>query len=145
MDLPSSAFEDRRGRSHAAGAAPASVRLLGTHVWTLGLIVLAAIAMGAMLLVRSARVQDGMVAEASQVMFGAMLTLQGEHLATSVRDYTYWDYFQNRFERDHGLRIDHLLLSPRVADRLIASGVDRTPRGWEKASDHTPAWVEIED
>lgn len=62
-----------------------------------------------------------------------------------TRDYTYWDYFQNRFERDHGLRIDHLLLSPRVADRLVASGVDRTPRGWEKASDHTPAWVEIRD
>lgn len=61
------------------------------------------------------------------------------------RAYTYWDYFQNRYERDHGLRIDHLLLSPRVADRLTASGVDRTPRGWEKASDHTPAWVEIAD
>jgi len=66
-------------------------------------------------------------------------------LHPDTHEYTYWDYFQNRYERDHGLRIDHLLLSPRVADRLVAGGVDRTPRGWEKASDHTPAWIEIED
>lgn len=65
------------------------------------------------------------------------------HPATPA--YTYWDYVQNRYERDHGLRIDHLLLSPRVADRLVASGVDRAPRGWEKASDHTPAWIELRD
>lgn len=61
------------------------------------------------------------------------------------RQYTYWDYFQNRYERDHGLRIDHLLLSPRAADRLSAAEVDRTPRGWEKASDHTPVWCELKD
>jgi len=59
------------------------------------------------------------------------------------RLYTYWDYFQNRFARDHGLRIDHLLLSPQAADRLIAAGVDRTPRALEKPSDHTPAWCEL--
>lgn len=57
--------------------------------------------------------------------------------------YTYWDYMQNRWARDHGLRIDHLLLSPRAADRLKASGVDRTPRAKTEASDHTPAWVEL--
>ncbi|MCC6468213.1 MAG: exodeoxyribonuclease III [Alphaproteobacteria bacterium] len=61
------------------------------------------------------------------------------------REYTYWDYFQNRFERDHGLRIDHLLLSPRAADRLTDAGVDRVPRAWEKASDHTPAWCTLAD
>ncbi|MBM3538517.1 MAG: exodeoxyribonuclease III [Alphaproteobacteria bacterium] len=59
------------------------------------------------------------------------------------RMYTYWDYFQNRFARDHGLRIDHLLLSPQAADRLTAAGVDRTPRALEKPSDHTPVWCEI--
>jgi exodeoxyribonuclease-3 len=59
------------------------------------------------------------------------------------RQYTYWDYFQNRYERDHGLRIDHLLLSPKAADRLAAAEVDRTPRGWEKASDHTPVWCAL--
>ena len=60
------------------------------------------------------------------------------------RRYTYWDYFQNRFERDHGLRIDHLLLSPRAADRLAECGVDRGPRGREKASDHTPVWCALQ-
>ena len=62
-----------------------------------------------------------------------------------AREYTYWDYFQNRFERDHGLRIDHLLLSPRAADRLTDAGVDRVPRAWEKPSDHTPAWCALTD
>lgn len=57
--------------------------------------------------------------------------------------YTYWDYFQNRYERDHGLRIDHLLLSPRAADRLSDSGIDKTPRGWDKPSDHTPVWCTL--
>jgi exodeoxyribonuclease-3 len=57
--------------------------------------------------------------------------------------YTYWDYMQNRFARDHGLRIDHLLLSPHAADRLTAVGIDRAPRALEKASDHTPVWCEL--
>ena len=52
--------------------------------------------------------------------------------------YTFWDYFQNNFARDHGIRIDHLLLSPQAADRLEACEVQKTPRGWEKPSDHTP-------
>ena len=60
------------------------------------------------------------------------------------RRYTYWDYFQNRFARDHGLRIDHLLLSPRAADRLTECGVDRGPRAREKASDHTPVWCALQ-
>jgi exodeoxyribonuclease III len=59
------------------------------------------------------------------------------------RHFTYWDYFQNRFARDHGLRIDHLLLSPQAADRLADVGIDRGPRAREKASDHTPVWVEL--
>jgi exodeoxyribonuclease-3 len=57
--------------------------------------------------------------------------------------YTYWDYMQNRFPRDHGLRIDHLLLSPHAADRLKAAGIDKGPRSREKASDHTPVWCEL--
>jgi exodeoxyribonuclease-3 len=56
---------------------------------------------------------------------------------------TFWDYFRNAYERDAGLRIDHLLLSPPVAKRLVSAGVDRAVRGWEKASDHAPTWVEI--
>ncbi len=59
------------------------------------------------------------------------------------RIYTFWDYLRNAWSRDAGLRIDHLLLSPSVAARLIGAGVDREVRGWQKASDHAPTWVEI--
>jgi exodeoxyribonuclease-3 len=59
--------------------------------------------------------------------------------------YTFWDYFRNAYGRDAGLRIDHLLLNPAVAGRLVAANVDRTVRGWEKASDHAPTWVELRD
>ena len=59
------------------------------------------------------------------------------------RIYTFWDYFRNAYGRDAGLRIDHLLLSPTVAARLTGAGVDRAIRGWERASDHAPTWVEL--
>lgn len=57
--------------------------------------------------------------------------------------WTYWDYQAGAWQRDHGFRIDHLLLSPEAADRLIAAGVDKEHRGREKASDHAPVWVEL--
>ena len=59
------------------------------------------------------------------------------------RIYTFWHYWRNSFERDAGIRIDHLLLSPPLASSLKAAGVARTPRGWEKTSDHAPTWVEL--
>ena len=59
--------------------------------------------------------------------------------------YTFWDYFRNAFGRDAGLRIDHFLLSPQVDKRLLAAGVDRHVRGWEKTSDHAPVWIELSD
>ncbi len=58
--------------------------------------------------------------------------------------YTFWDYKRQRWERDAGLRIDHLLLSPDLADRLAKAGVDRAVRGREGASDHAPAWIVLE-
>lgn len=61
------------------------------------------------------------------------------------RIYTFWDYFRNAFERDAGLRIDHLLLAPKLAGLLRDAGVDRDVRGWEKSSDHAPTWIEVED
>jgi exodeoxyribonuclease-3 len=57
--------------------------------------------------------------------------------------YTYWDYFRNAFGRNAGLRMDHLLLSPALAPRLRAAGVDRSVRSWEKTSDHAPTWIEL--
>jgi exodeoxyribonuclease-3 len=60
------------------------------------------------------------------------------------RIYTFWHYWRNSFQRDAGIRIDHALLSPGLAKKLKAAGVDRTPRAWEKTSDHAPMWVEVE-
>lgn len=57
--------------------------------------------------------------------------------------YTYWDYQGGAWAKDHGLRIDHFLLSPQAADRLTGAGVDRKPRAVEKASDHTPVWCDL--
>jgi len=57
--------------------------------------------------------------------------------------YTFWDYKRDRWRRDAGLRLDHLLLSPVVTSRLTDGGVDRWVRGEEGASDHAPAWVEL--
>jgi exodeoxyribonuclease III len=61
------------------------------------------------------------------------------------RIYTFWDYFRNNYARDAGMRIDHLLLSPALKGRLVGAGVDRDVRGWEKASDHAPTWVDVAD
>jgi exodeoxyribonuclease-3 len=61
------------------------------------------------------------------------------------RIYTFWDYFRDAWGRNAGLRIDHFLLSPAVAGRLVAAEVDRHVRGWEKASDHAPVWIELAD
>ena len=55
--------------------------------------------------------------------------------------YTFWDYFRNAWGRDAGLRLDHFLLSPSVAHRLSAAGLDKPVRGWDKTSDHAPAWI----
>ncbi len=57
--------------------------------------------------------------------------------------WTYWDYQAGAWQRDHGFRIDHILLSPEMADRLTAVGVDKEHRGREKASDHAPVWASL--
>ncbi|HLW28385.1 MAG TPA: exodeoxyribonuclease III [Kiloniellales bacterium] len=59
--------------------------------------------------------------------------------------YTFWDYQAGAWQRDNGIRIDHLLLSPQAADRLAEAGIDREPRGRERASDHTPVWCRLRD
>jgi exodeoxyribonuclease-3 len=67
------------------------------------------------------------------------------HLHPNEVIYTYWDYFRNAFGRNAGLRMDHLLLSPPLAKRLVAAGVDREVRSWEKTSDHAPTWIELKE
>ncbi len=59
--------------------------------------------------------------------------------------YTFWDYTAGCWQRDAGFRIDHLMLSPAAADRLLDAGVDKEYRGRERASDHAPTWVRLED
>jgi exodeoxyribonuclease-3 len=80
----------------------------------------------------------------------ATLTAQGwvdalRTLHPQARIYTFWDYLRKRWERDAGLRIDHLLLDPALAARLTGAGVDRAVRGMPGASDHAPAWLTLKD
>ncbi len=57
--------------------------------------------------------------------------------------YSFWDYQAGAWQKNHGIRIDHLLLSPQAADRLRACDIDSEPRGWERPSDHVPVWCEL--
>ncbi len=65
-------------------------------------------------------------------------------LHSEVHVYSFWDYQAGAWQKDNGVRIDHLLLSPQAADRLIACEIDKGPRGKQKASDHTPVWCDLE-
>lgn len=58
--------------------------------------------------------------------------------------YTYWDFQRGAWERNNGIRIDHLLLSPQAADLLLGSGIDKAVRGRDKPSDHVPTWIELD-
>jgi exodeoxyribonuclease-3 len=57
--------------------------------------------------------------------------------------YTFWDYQAGAWQKNNGIRIDHLLLSPQAADRLTDVGIDRHVRTWEKPSDHVPVWLDL--
>jgi len=57
--------------------------------------------------------------------------------------YTFWDYQAGAWARNHGIRIDHILMSPTVADRCTGAGVDKSPRGRDQPSDHVPVWVDL--
>ena len=92
--------------------------------------------------------KDALFSPEAKARFAALVA-QGwtdalRHLHPQKRIYTFWHYWRNAFERDAGIRIDHTLLSPALAPRLKAAGVDRTPRAWEKTSDHAPMWVDLE-
>ena len=58
--------------------------------------------------------------------------------------YTFWDYQAGAYQKNDGIRIDHLLLSPQAADRLTGAGIDRHVRGWDKPSDHVPVFVDLD-
>lgn len=83
--------------------------------------------------------------QAYRALLNLGLTEAWRALHPGVQDYTFWDYQAGCWPKNHGLRIDHFLLSPQLADRLVACEVDRRPRGREKASDHTPIVCTIAD
>jgi exodeoxyribonuclease III len=89
--------------------------------------------------------KDALIQPKSRAAFASLLA-QGwcdaiRELHPEKRIYTFWDYKRNRWPRDAGLRLDHLLLSPALVSRLAKAGVDKKVRGEEGASDHAPAWV----
>jgi exodeoxyribonuclease-3 len=90
---------------------------------------------------------DALVQPASRDAFRRLLdqgwtdALRTLHPEAAI--YTFWDYMRKRWERDAGLRIDHLLLNGESAPLLVAAGVDKAVRGELGASEHAPAWIEI--
>ena len=89
--------------------------------------------------------KDALIQPESRAAFQSLLA-QGwtdavRTLHPSKPMFTFWDYKRNRWPRDAGLRLDHLLLSPALAPRLVKAGVDRKLRGEDGASDHAPAWI----
>jgi exodeoxyribonuclease-3 len=58
--------------------------------------------------------------------------------------YTFWDYQAGSWQKDNGILIDHILLSPQAADRLVSASIDKRTRGWDKPSDHVPVVIDLE-
>lgn len=93
-------------------------------------------------------VEDALFREETRASFEELVA-QGwtdalRHLHPGETIYTYWDYFRNAFGRNAGLRIDHFLVNQSLLKRLKGAGVDKAVRGWEKSSDHTPVWIEVD-
>jgi exodeoxyribonuclease-3 len=90
---------------------------------------------------------DALFLPQTRAKFGALLNLGLTEAVRASTDagglYTFWDYQAGAWQKNWGIRIDHLLLSAPAADRLAACGIDKHVRGWEKPSDHVPVWIEL--
>lgn len=82
--------------------------------------------------------------ESFQSLLGLGLTDALRAVTDTSGQYTFWDYQAGAWQKNQGLRIDHLLLSPQAADRFIDAGIDSYVRAWEKPSDHVPVWIDLE-
>jgi exodeoxyribonuclease III len=82
--------------------------------------------------------------ESFQSLLGLGLTDALRAVTDVSGQYTFWDYQAGAWQKNHGLRIDHLLLSPQASDRLIDVGIDSYVRAWEKPSDHVPVWADLD-
>jgi exodeoxyribonuclease-3 len=93
-------------------------------------------------------VNDALFRPATRERFQALLDLGLTDALRATTDapghYTFWDYQAGAWQKNHGLRIDHLLLSPQASDRLTAVGIDKHVRAWEKPSDHVPVWIDLD-
>lgn len=96
----------------------------------------------------AAWVEDALTQPESRARFRALANLGYLDAIRQIKSigaaYSYWDFQRGAWQKDHGIRIDHLMLSSQAADMLKAADVDRVPRGKEKPSDHTPVWVELD-
>ncbi len=90
---------------------------------------------------------DALFRPESRARFRTLLNLgmteAWRSLHQEAGQFSFWDYQGGAWQKDEGVRIDHLLLSPQAADRLVEAQIDRKPRGKEKASDHTPVWIQL--
>jgi exodeoxyribonuclease-3 len=92
-------------------------------------------------------VKDALFLPQTREQFRSLANLGLTDALRSVSDdaglYTFWDYQAGAWQKNWGIRIDHLLLSPQAADRLEGAGIDRHVRSWEKPSDHVPVWIDL--
>jgi exodeoxyribonuclease III len=93
-------------------------------------------------------VNDALYLPPTRERFQALLNLGLTDAVRAVSDepgrYTFWDYQAGAWQKNNGIRIDHMLLSPQASDRLVTAGIDRHVRTWEKPSDHVPVWVDLD-
>jgi exodeoxyribonuclease-3 len=82
--------------------------------------------------------------ESFQTLLGLGLTDALRAATDEPGQYTFWDYQAGAWQKNWGLRIDHLLLSPQASDRLTGVGIDKHVRTWEKPSDHVPVWIDLD-
>ncbi|HEV7600515.1 MAG TPA: exodeoxyribonuclease III [Bradyrhizobium sp.] len=82
--------------------------------------------------------------ESFQALLGLGLTDALRAVTDEPGQYTFWDYQAGAWQKNWGLRIDHLLLSPQASDRLTGVGIDKFVRTWEKPSDHVPVWIDLD-
>jgi exodeoxyribonuclease-3 len=82
--------------------------------------------------------------ESFQALLGLGLTDALRAVTDEPGQYTFWDYQAGAWQKNWGIRIDHLLLSPQASDRLTNVGIDKYVRAWEKPSDHVPVWIDLD-
>jgi exodeoxyribonuclease III len=91
---------------------------------------------------------DALYLPATREKFRALVNLGFTDAVRAVSDeaglYTFWDYQAGAWQKNNGIRIDHMLMSPQATDRLVAAGIDKHVRAWQRPSDHVPVWADFD-